>query len=207
MHRDAERLFALDETLRREADEVLAASGIGSILNDAGFIPVGSYSMRTMVWRDLDFELQAEPDWDVFWETCSALARTGWCTRLQCINVYRENWGQHGLYCGLLIASPDATERAGKGQPDFWQLDAWTLRPVEAEPFSRRRSLWEGRLDDISRSRILAIKEAARRQPEYGKTLLSVHIYQAVLEEGLRDVDSFFAWWRGAALHLTPGMS
>lgn len=196
MHRDAERLFALDETLRREADEVLTASGIGSILSDAGFVATGSYTMRTMVWRDLDFECLGEADWETYWQVCTRLAMTGWCTRLQCVDVYRETWADHGLDCGLLIAPPDADKLVGKGDPEFWQLDAWTLRPTEVKAARERWRIWEGRLDDAKRSYILAIKEAAPQQPAYGKRLLSVHIYEAVLEHGLRDVDSFFQWWQ-----------
>ena len=46
------------------------------------------------------------------------------------------------------------------------------------------------------RGRILEIKKAIWVHPDYRKTLLSVHIYEAVLEEGVKDVDSFWAWWR-----------
>ena len=80
MHPDASRLFALDEGLRTEADRVLADSGIGVILAEAGYVPVGSYPMRTMTWRDLDFERTEEiQDWDRYWNLGSRLARSGWC--------------------------------------------------------------------------------------------------------------------------------
>jgi hypothetical protein len=42
MHPEATRLFALDEALRAEADRMLADSGIGAILADAGYVAVGS---------------------------------------------------------------------------------------------------------------------------------------------------------------------
>jgi hypothetical protein len=32
--------------------------------------------------------------------------------------------------------------------------------------------------------------------PEYRKTLLSIHIYEAVLQEGVRGVEAFMEWWR-----------
>lgn len=198
MHRDAERLFALDETLRREADEVLAASGIGSILNDAGFIPVGSYSMRTMVWRDLDFELQAEPQPEAFWDLCRELAATGWCVRMVCVDHYREQaFTAFGLYCGLRVAPKERTEPAPKDRPDVWKLDIWIMRQTEAETqLEPQRARWQRQMTEEKRSHILAIKEAACRQPQYGGRLLPIHIYDAVLEDNILDVDSFFGWWR-----------
>ena len=50
-------------------------------------------------------------------------------------------------------------------------------------------------LDDDARSYVLAIKEAVCHDPAYRKTMLSVHIYEAVLKRGIRDVDAFRAWW------------
>ncbi|MBU0611526.1 MAG: hypothetical protein KKI08_26855 [Armatimonadetes bacterium] len=197
MHRDAERLFALDEGLRREADEMLAASGIGAILKGRFFEPVGSYAMHTMVWRDLDFELCTEPDWKAFWETCSHFALTGWCTRLQCVDAYRGTAADYGLYCGLRVAPPDRTEPSPKDDESVWKLDVWTARAEEFEQQGgARRRLWHSRLNDETRSYILALKESCCRDERYRKTLLSVHIYEAVLEQGIRDEDSFFHWWR-----------
>ncbi|MEN6644916.1 MAG: hypothetical protein ABFE08_20955 [Armatimonadia bacterium] len=197
MHPDAERLFALDEALRHEADEVLAVSGIGSILGELGYHAVGSYAMRTMVWRDLDFELEAEPDWDVFWSTCSRFAATGWCIRLQCTNVYRENWADAGLYCGMRVAAPDCGKPTPNGDAEVWKFDVWTARAAEfEEQAGERRRLWQSLLTDEARSYILAIKQAIWQDPNYGKTLISVHVYEAVMEQGIRDLDSFYKWWR-----------
>jgi hypothetical protein len=50
-------------------------------------------------------------------------------------------------------------------------------------------------MTDDARSYVLAIKEAVCREPEYRKTMLSVHVYEAVLEHGIRDVAGFRQWW------------
>jgi len=194
MHRDAKRLFALDEGLRREADEMLAASGIGAILKGRWFELVGSYAMQTMTRRDLDLELLTEPDWDKFWSTCSALAATGWCTRLQCVDVYREGWAPYGLYCGLRVTAPHAPP---KGDAVVWTIDTWTMRQAEAEEqFGRQRRLWQKRLNDETRSYILAIKQATTRLAESGTVIAAAYVYEAVLEQDIHDDDSFFGWWR-----------
>jgi len=44
---------------------------------------------------------------------------------------------------------------------------------------------------------VLAIKDAVWQDPRYRHSLLSVHVYEAVLEEGVRGVDAFREWWRG----------
>jgi len=202
MHLDYQRLFALDESLRAEADQVLAQSGIGALLQAAGYRAVGSYVMGTMTWRDLDFERHEEPDWRGHWEVGTRLAETGWCVRLQCTDVYREAWvGREpgfGLYWGVRVADPQCGEPARPGDPTVWKLDLWTARPEEfrAHPAWPRRQMWQSLLTDESRSHILAIKEAACSQPEYRKTLLSVHIYEAVLEQGVRGAEGFWEWWR-----------
>jgi len=195
MHPDAPRLFALDEALRSEADRVLAESGIGTIIAEAGYHPVGSYVMRTMTWRDLDFERAEEPDWRRHWQVGTRLAETGWCVRLQCVDVYREAWNDFGLYWGLRVADPARSKHAPPGDSAVWKLDLWTARPEEFAPASPKREVWMRLLTDDARSYILAIKEAVCRDPEYRKTMLSVHIYEAVLERGIRDVEAFRAWW------------
>jgi hypothetical protein len=200
LHPDADRLFALDASLRAEADRMLAASGIGPILREGRFQAVGSYVMKTMVWRDLDFERYEEPDWARHWQVGTRLAETGWCARLQCIDVYREAWAEaqpdFGLYWGARVADPSRTGSASPGDPTVWKLDLWTGRPEEFEAGAARRPVWASLMTEDARSHILAIKEAVCGQPEYRKTLLSVHVYEAVLECGVRGVEEFREWWR-----------
>jgi hypothetical protein len=197
---EAARLFALDESLRAEADAMLAESGLGAIVREAGYQAVGSYAMRTMTWRDLDFERCEEPEWGRHWEVGTQSAETGWCVRLQCVNVYREAWPQaqpgFGFYWGLRVADPRRAGSASPGDPTVWKLDLWTARPAEFAPAARRRETWASLMTDDRRCHVLAIKEALRTAPEYGKSLLSVHIYEAVLERGVHGVEEFRQWWR-----------
>jgi hypothetical protein len=195
MHPEASRLFALDEALRAEAEQMLAESGIAAILADYGYEPVGSYEMRTMTWRDLDFHRsEDDPDRARHWDIGTRLARTGWCVRLQCIDVYREQWSDHGLYWGIRVADPARPETAPPGDPTVWKLDLWTARPQEWTDVERRER-WLSLMTDDARSCVLAVKEAICREPEYRKTMLSVHVYEAVLEHGIRDLAAFRRWW------------
>jgi len=200
LHSDAPRLFALDAALRAEAEEMLAASGIGAILSGGGYHPVGSYHMHTMVWRDLDYERYEEPSWERQWEIGTALARTRWCVRLQCMDAYREAWPgaqpDFGLYWGLRVAPPTRRENAPPGDPSVWKLDIWTGRAEEfAKQTGARRQVWVEAMNEEARSHILALKEALCQDPAYRKSLLSVHVYEAVLERGIRGLEEFREWW------------
>lgn len=199
MLEEARRLLALDEGLRAEAGRMLAESGLDEIIREAGYVPVGSYVMRTMTWRDLDFErTEDNPDWDNHWILGARLAKTGWLWRVSCVDAYRDprDPGAKGLYWGLRAANP-------QGGPT-WKLDLWTARPGEFEARSKREERMR-RMTDEARLHILAIKEAVCQAPEYRDTLLSVHVYEAVLEHGVRGIEAFGEWWKaryGAAAGL-----
>lgn len=185
---EAERLNQKDADLRREADEFLLSSGLGRIISAAGYAPVGSYTMQTMVWRDLDFERMTDtPDWDEHWNLGATLARTKGVYRLSCIDAYRDPFvHDFGLYWGVRVVGPNDAA---------WKLDLWTARPEEFAPGLEMRAKWMDLLTEEARLAVLAVKEVARRHAEYGKALLSVHVYEAVLEHGIRKTDEFMDWW------------
>jgi hypothetical protein len=191
-HSEQIRLNDLEFTLRKEAGEFLINSGLGPIIAEAGFQPVGSYAMRTMTWRDLDFERMVdEPDWEDHWRFGHALARTGWVWRFSCIDAYHDQEGREedGYYWGLRASDP--------GGGPTWKLDLWTGRPAEFAPALERRAERDSLMTEENRLDILAIKEAVCNHPEYRKSILSVHVYEAVLERGIKGVDAFLDWWRG----------
>jgi hypothetical protein len=185
---EVERLNQLDSDLRREADEFLLGSGLGRLISAAGYAPVGSYAMRTMVWRDLDFERMTDnPDWRVHWEWGQALAEVEGVYRLSCIDAYRDSHSMDfGLYWGVRVSGPNGAE---------WKLDLWTARPDEFAPGLALRAKWMNLLTEASRLDVLAIKEALCTHAEYRKTVLSVHVYEAVLEHGIRNAEGFWDWW------------
>ena len=196
VHPEAEELFALDEALRAEGQRVLADSGIGAIIDEAGFAPVGSQAMRTMTWRDLDFERpESPPDWEQHWEIGRRLAMTGWCVRLNCVNATRESPQDPGLYWGLRVAHPDTREATPKDAPSIWKLDLWRIPPDDFERNHRQCERWLSLMTEEKRASVLAIKRALCYGPEYRRTVLSIHIYRAVLEHGVGDLPAFRTWW------------
>jgi hypothetical protein len=198
MHPEAQRLFALDDALHAEADRVLAASGIGAIVAEYGYQPVGSYVMRTMTWRDLDFErIEDPPDWNRHWEVGTRLAKTGWCVRLQCVDNCRiADEELHGLWWGVRAVDPAWGSPIQPDHSGMWKFDIWALHPdARSVHNSQQRERWMRLLNEEARSHVLAIKEAVCHELEYRRTMLSIHIYEAVLEHGIRDIDSFRRWW------------
>lgn len=198
MHSETERLFEVDKALRCEADQMLAESGIGEIIDDAGYTPVGSYAMHTMTWRDLDFERAEDvPDWEGHWEIGTRLAMTGWCLRLSCTNFQRywPSGGFQSLYWGLLVADPTRLEPLEPGDKTIWKLDLHTMPPAKTKHNACRQERWISLMTEATRAAILAIKEAVCHEPEYRDTMLSIHIYEAVLECGVRDINEFRGWW------------
>jgi len=181
------RLLALDEGLRAEADQMLADSGLGSIVAEAGFTMVGSYTTRTMTWRDLDFERVAEsPDWEQHWALGRQLATSDWGWGFSCVNAYRDprtpnDWG---FYWGLRATNP-------QGGP-IWKLDLWTAR--QGEFAIEKREKWSRLLTEENRLHILAIKKALCDTSEYRQSVFSVQIYEAVLEENIRGLEAFREW-------------
>ena len=133
------RLFTLDGDLRSEGQSVLERSGIGKIIYEAGFHPVGSFVMKTMTWRDLDFErFDENPDWSEHWELGRKMAEIDWVWSLHCNDSYHDprTSGDYGYYWGLRVSDPN------KEGNEFWKIDLWTARKVEFEKSSLNRELW-----------------------------------------------------------------
>ncbi|MCG8349038.1 MAG: hypothetical protein MI924_14805 [Chloroflexales bacterium] len=89
-----------------------------------------------------------------------------------------------GLYWQLRYVHDDGQE---------WKIDMWSLRHDHPGPYAAALvEPMKQALTDHARRAILALKEQKLRDP----TLQcgSIHIYRAVLDDGIRDVEQFKAW-------------
>ena len=189
-------LLEREAELRTEADQMLEDSGLRKIILAEGFYPVGSYVMQTMTWRDLDFEREREQlDWNAHWDLGNRLAATGWTWRLVCMDARREpgigTGPAEGLYWGIRVSNPKKSSQA-----IIWKLDLWTAPPGEFAKHCPNCQRWSVALTDYVRFRILQVKRAIYSLPEYRRTMLSVHVYEAVIDAQVRSVDEFMQWWQ-----------
>lgn len=192
MGKTKEELFSQDTDLHTEADLMLKETGLGKIISETGYKPVGSYVMRTMTWRDLDFERSEDPpDWHRHWEFGTKVAKTGWVWKYSCVDAYNDqrNPSQDlGFYWGIQLDYPK--------NKSIWKIDLWTARAKEFQRMAPKRAEWMSKLTVEARFHILAIKDAVWDSPDYRKTLLSVHIYEAVLECNIHTLEEFTEWWK-----------
>jgi hypothetical protein len=187
-----EELFQLDRSIRLEADLMLKETGLGKIISEAGYQPVGSYVMHTMTWRDLDFERTEEsPDWQNHLEFGKRLMQIDWFWEFDCMNTFITSYFPNlpqGFYWGLRGEYP-------KGGPT-WKFDLWAAREEEFERGLPRMAGWMSKLTDETRFYILAIKDALCNTIEYRRTIHSVDIYEAVLDCNIYTLEEFREWWQ-----------
>ena len=193
VHRVAVSWTEVDAGLRAEADALLD-KGLREVLATYGEAHVvGSYSMKLMAWRDLDVHLVMQPlDRKTFFELGGRLAALLTPERVH----YRdETEGRsaglpNGLYWGVYLGD----ERQGAWKLDIWATDARGLDRV----VSYCRGI-ERRLSVSTRETILMIKSQCWQHAEYRRSFASGDIYEAVLDHGVRSVESFWTFLNGRA--------
>lgn len=183
----ADHLDAQDRQLRAEADALLERHGVWDILRTFGTPHLsGSYAMRLMTWRDLDFYLEMPvPDTRAFLELGRELGGALMPRKLSFTDHlhFPPTEGVSGLYWGLRT---DDLSRGG------WKIDIWGVDPaVCAERVAYCESL-AARIDEAARSTILRIKNEVCRLPGYRNIITSQHVYDAVLVGGATAVEDFW---------------
>ena len=111
-----------DEALRAEADELLWKKGLHPLLEKYGQVHLtGSYTLKLMVWRDLDIYLATE-DLPVseFFRLGGQIADLLNSPKMHFRNerVARTEGLPHGLYWGVYLGN----EREGA-----WKIDIWAV--------------------------------------------------------------------------------
>jgi hypothetical protein len=170
-------LLARQRLLQDEARSLSSALGISESLGVLGrVIPVGSAVTGLMVWRDLDFTVDAPgATAAAVWEALAPLLRR--CQALK----YADETG-----AGVAETAPHERHYF-VFRIDGWKVDVtvWTNgAPERVERYQRELA---ARLDDEKRLAILRLKDAWHTRPEYPEVLVGgFDIYEAVLEHGVR---------------------
>jgi hypothetical protein len=143
-------------------------------------LPLGSVVSGLMVWRDVDFGVEAPGlAVDSAWSAVLPLLTAPQCTALDYAN-----------------------ERGGPGESRFYfvvRLDGWKLDlSIWTNGVPEGVEAWQeslaGRLNGDTRLTILRLKDAWHRLPPYPYTVGGYEICVAVLDHGVRTLDELDAY-------------
>jgi len=143
---------------------------------------VGAMSYGLMVAPDIDMEIfhDSEPPIDEAFAVMAACAKHHMVRKVRFSN--HLDGADEGIYWQLRVAAGD----------EDWKIDMWLLHEVHPGPLSS--SLTEpmrAALTDETRRAILTIKHAEAHKPKHCG---SIHVYRAVLQDGVRTPEEFGRW-------------
>jgi hypothetical protein len=183
---DDTELDQLNASLKSEADVILYEHGLLDTLRRHGTpVVVGSYTMDTMTWADLDMYLICDaPEVGAFFEVgrdIEGCVKAGWMSYR---NNFISNWPDlpQGLYWGV---------RTSHGLPRPWKIDIWCIDSPQAQELTRFQDALQSRITPESRLAILQIKSHFCTHPKYRSGFHSMDIYNAVLDGGVGSVAEF----------------
>ncbi|GAA4732934.1 hypothetical protein [Flavisolibacter ginsenosidimutans] len=184
-------LSARNQNIKKEADEILHQQGLLSILQRYGAPHItGSYNLDLMTWRDLDIYLQTDSiNEGNFFSLGGEIATLLQPVKMSFRNeVLAKTEGlPNGFYWGIYLGD----ERAGA-----WKIDVWAVNKTECERLLDYCRRIKAQLTPETRLKILEIKSHCWQHPEYRRSFSSKDIYEAVLQNGVSDIDCFRSYIR-----------
>ena len=182
------------DQLRREADELVYGRGLDAILKGYGRVfYTGSYALNAMAWPDVDINMQLEPDpasTDAFFEIGRKIAAIPEVSAMKFSNTFVERvegWPE-GLYWGIRLKYGD------RSTP--WKIDIWAYSPAAyAEHMATMQEVLDA-IDEDKRALICDFKQALMLPDGRTPALSGYKIYQAVLFQGLTELDEVKAYLR-----------
>lgn len=178
--------------LYQEAEGVLEESHIEATLREFGEVSLGgSYVYRTMVDRDIDFDVTLAPGDELTLNLRSTIAArfavTPSLRNLKMADIHRFPEGSahaiDGVWFGLTLISSITKER--------WNVDIWFVTPGGVVEEDKELTQRLHNLSDEERTTIIALKQAALNAGVKEKGSTSVKIYEAVLRKGVKTYEEF----------------
>ncbi len=189
---DAADLLVRQDALQSEASAALRDLGLFAHLKEVGeVVPIGSYALGLMVWRDIDLYIYCAPlSADRAFAALRPIASHPCVVRLNFDNWCGPNGTADfpdGYYWGVRY-------RAEAGRE--WKIDLWFLPNDLPRKEAALADLINRQLTPETRLAILSLKEIWRRMPSYGRGVASVDVYDAVLHHGVRTRSAFARYLR-----------
>lgn len=176
-------LLKQQKKLQKEGKKVLEELKIIEILSKFGKPKiVGSFGSGLMSWRDIDIELEKEIKDEQYWEVVNKLFYEPSLKYLTLINFKNSKnpITPKGLYIGIKYWYDDKE----------WKIDVWFIPPRKSG--TENYNEWiKDKINDENRKIILEIKSQIHDNPKYRKSIFSIDIYKAVIENGVTDLDGF----------------
>ena len=176
--------------LRQEASELLNNAGLLPMLKAYGGTRViGSYTLDTMTWRDIDISMKLpdEQDVELFFKIGNKIATKFKITKMSYSNHFIRNFPgfDHGLYWGIQLLYADQE----------WKIDLWGYGDTDYHKHMAEFDTLHTQLQQASRTAILHIKHAISQRPDYrGDVYNSMAVYRAVLTDKVTSLEEFNAW-------------
>lgn len=183
-------IIANARILREEACKVLNDEGLLTLLQSYGETRViGSYTLDTMTWRDIDISIKLPDGRDVvlFFTIGKRIAEMFQITKMSFSNHFIRNFPgfDHGLYWGIQLLY--------SGQE--WKIDLWGYGETDYEKHMSEFDELQEQLQQADRDAVLRIKNVISQHPEYrGDVYNSMKVYQAVIEDKITSVEEFNMW-------------
>lgn len=176
------------QLLKQEADNLLTNTGILKTLTKYGRVEAtGSYLYNLMTWRDIDLCLTVDK-----------------LSAEKAFNIGAELASLEGI-ATMYFRNELVLETEGNPKAIFWCLEIlfenelWKVdiliasEDVTSEVMKPGRELME-KLSDDHRGVIISLKSELCKDPGYRKDFRSVDIYNAVIDDGVKNLEQWNGW-------------
>ena len=183
-------LLEYSRLIRDEASDLLNNEGLLKLLEIYGTTRViGSYTLNTMTWRDIDISmvLPDEQDVGLFFEIGTKMAMKFQITKMSYSNHFIRNFPgfDQGLYWGTLLLYKEHE----------WKIDLWGYGETDFDAHMTDFDFLHKEIKRADRTAILRIKHAIDQRPDYrGDVYNSMAVYQAVLNDNVKTIEHFNRW-------------
>ncbi len=176
--------------IREEACNLLNNEGLLTLLEQYGTTRViGSYTLDTMTWRDIDISmiLPNEHDVDLFFDIGTKIAKKFQVTKMSFSNHYIRNLPgfDHGLYWGILLLFNEQE----------WKIDLWGYGETDFRTHMEEFDTLHKDIQNADRTSILRIKHTISQRPDYrGDVYNSMAVYRSVISDNVTTFEEFNRW-------------